>query len=440
MTVSLRPLLPLSIALLAIPFAAAASTGEPAATAPHSAPLLLSLVAILVAARFGGGLAQRFRQPAVVGELLFGTLLGASVLGVVDPEQGAIRFLAELGVILLLFEIGLETDLRKLLEVGPAALSVAFAGVLIPFGLGTAIGFAFALPLQVSLFVGGALTATSVGVTARVLAEMGRLADRESRIVLGAAVVDDVIGLVVLAVVSGLGRGAAPGAATIARIVGSSVGFVVAALLVGLLLAPPLVKLAGRGRVRHGALFLGLVFAFGFAALAELSGTATIIGAFAAGIVLARTTEAETFRTEIHGIAGFLVPVFFVTVGAAVDLRVFSPATASGRTALALGAVLLVAAIVGKLAAGWFVRDRSLDRLRIGVGMVPRGEVGLVFARVGLAAGILAPGIYGAIAFVVLGTTLVAPPWLRRRVDRAGTPQDAGNVAEISTDVPFDED
>jgi Kef-type K+ transport system membrane component KefB len=373
-------------------------------------PILLALVAIFVATKALGEVAQRFGQPTVLGELIAGVLLGGSVLGLVDPDHPVIHVMAELGVIILLFAIGLETELASLIRVGPAATTVAVAGVAAPFALGYYAAIALGLPPLHAMVCGAALCATSVGITARVLAELGWLESNEGKVILGAAVIDDIIGLIILAIVASLVGGKAVTAGSIAGIAGVAVAFVGLAVVLGSLLAPPVFRMVEKIRAANVLGLFGLAFAFLLAWLAQRAGSAMIVGAFAAGLVLYRLPQRHEIEKATTAIGHFFVPVFFAAVGAAVDLR----ALADSR-ALTLGAVLIACGIVGKVVAGYAPWWFNGDKLFVGIGMVPRGEVGLIFAQMGLAAGAVTAGEYGALMLMVLGTTFVTPPALAWR-------------------------
>lgn len=377
--------------------------------------LLAMLVAIFVATKLLGELAQRVGQPSVLGELIAGILLGGSVLGVVDPADPVIHAMSEVGVLVLLFAIGLETDLKSLARVGRSAIVVALVGVALPMAMGYAAGRALGLAMLPALVCGAALCATSIGISARVLSELGVLESDEGRIVLGAAVIDDVIGLIILAVIGGLAGGAALTVPGIARTAGIAIGFVAVALVVGSLVAPPVFRVIDRIRTAGVLGVMGLAFAFVLAWLASRSGSAMIVGAFAAGLVLHRVPQRHDIEHAATTIGHFFVPVFFAAVGASVDLR----ALADGR-ALGAGAVLILVGIVGKVVAGyapWWFRGQ---KLLVGVAMVPRGEVGLIFAQMGLASGAIDQGLFGALMLMVLGTTLVTPPALAALARRSG--------------------
>jgi Kef-type K+ transport system membrane component KefB len=380
------------------------------APADHSVgTILIALIAIFVATKLLGEIAQRIGQPAVLGELIAGVLLGASVLGLVDPSDPVIATMAEIGVLVLLFEIGLGTELASLVRVGGVATTVAIAGVVVPFGLGYIAATQLGLAQVPALVCGAALCATSVGISARVLSELGWLDTTEGRVVLGAAVIDDVVGLIILAVVAAVVAGTALTIASVGKIAGIAIGFVAVAVIIGSVVAKPLFAVVERIRAAGALGLFGLAFAFLLAWLAARSGSAMIVGAFAAGLVLFRVPQRAQIEKATTTIGHFFVPIFFAAVGAAVDLRALSD-----PRSLAVGAALIVCGIAGKLVAGyapWWFRGH---KLLVGVAMVPRGEVGLIFAQMGLAAGAISAGEYGALMLMVLVTTFVTPPALAR--------------------------
>ena len=404
------------------------------------AEFLLALIAIFVAAKAFGEIAERLGQPAVLGELIGGVVVGVSGLHLVDPHNDTIHLLSELGVILLLFLIGLETDLNKLMQVGGSATAVAVVGVALPFAGGYAFGYLLGMPTMVAVFLGAALTATSVGITARVLSDLGHLQDDESQVILGAAVVDDIIGLVLLTLLGTLSKGGALTILGVGRIVLIAFGFVVLAIVIGSKLAPMLIRAIDSIDMHRGLFFSAIVFALLLAYLADKVGSAVIIGAFAAGLVLARTHRGKEIEREVHDVAQFFIPIFFVVVGAAGDLRSINPFDPSARRFLLIGLALTVIGVLGKVAAGFVVSGKKLRRIVVGVGMIPRGEVGLIFATIGLSSGLLEPGLYSAVALMVMLTTFIAPPLLRRLLVR-GTPGTfEGGVAGVVVDAPMDRD
>ena len=399
--------------------------------------LALAVVVILVAAKLGGALVQLLGQPAVLGELLAGVVLGnlgcAGAGWLRSLAAGLpIAALAQAGVILLLFEVGLESTVADMRRVGGRALLVAVLGVVAPWALGTLVGGVF-LPHRsvfTHLFLGAALTATSVGITARVLRDLGRGQSAEGRIILGAAVIDDVLGLVILAVVGSLiaaaNAGAAVSPAGIGWIVLRAALFLVGALWLGTRLSPRVFALIARLRGPGRLLITALVFCFLLAGAAAALGLAPIVGAYAAGLVLERvhyeglSRQGERPLEElVRPIAGFLAPVFFVTMGLQVSLSgLFGPGQ------LALTGALVAAAILGKQACALGGLGAPLDRLSIGIGMMPRGEVGLIFASIGLGLSIhgervVDPALFSAVVLVVLVTTVLTPPALQWSLRRA---------------------
>ncbi|HET8796474.1 MAG TPA: cation:proton antiporter [Thermoanaerobaculia bacterium] len=404
------------------------------------AELLIALLVIFAAAKLFGELAERIGQPAVLGEMVGGIVIGVSGLHLIDAHNPVLHVLAELGVILLLFLIGLETDIRRLLSVGGAASAVAAVGVVLPFAAGFGVGAWLGYPTTVSVFLGAALTATSVGITARVLSDLGHLKSDESQVILGAAVVDDIIGLVLLTTISAVAAGEKLTVLGVTRIVAIAFGFVAVALVIGSLLAPRLIRLIARVRVGKALFFASIMFAFGLAYLADLAGSALIIGAFAAGLVLAKTDRGREIEHEVYDVAQFFIPIFFVSVGAAVDLKALNPFNPATRPFFVIGMLLTLVAIVGKVFAGYAAFGRPLRKIVIGVGMVPRGEVGLIFAQLGLSAGLLSTGLYSSVALMVMITTFVAPPALRALLAKGQRQDDESALSDVVFEAMKDDD
>ncbi|MBP6571773.1 MAG: cation:proton antiporter [Gemmatimonadales bacterium] len=377
--------------------------------------LFLALAALVTVARLGGWVAMRVGQPAVLGELLAGILVGPSLLGIVTPGDPMLAMIAEFGVVILLFQIGLHTDLASLLKVGPAAASVGTIGVVLPFAAGYLVTTALGLPMLPSVVCAAALTATSIGISARILGDLGELETTEGKTVLGAAVLDDVVGLVILAIVATLAEGGVVTTASALKTGGVAVGFLVVALLAGRLVAPRLFATISRLQVSGATGALALAFALALAAAAGLAGSAIIIGAFAAGLILHETKQRHTIEESTTGLGHFFVPIFFASVGASVDVAaMMQPA------ALQLGGLLLLIGIVGKFVAGYAPFWLPVRHALIGAAMVPRGEVGLIFAQMGLATGALTSEHFGAVMLMVIGTTVVTPPWLAALSRRGG--------------------
>jgi Kef-type K+ transport system membrane component KefB len=373
---------------------------------------ILSLLAILVCTRVMVELAIRIGQSAVLGELAAGVLVGGSVLGWVEPTQ-TLKLMGEIGVMLLLFEVGLKSDLHAFLKVGWRAAAVAAIGVLTPFALGYGLALALQMSHLQAVFIGATLTATSVGFSARVLHDLGKLATPEGNIILGAAVIDDVLGLVILSVIMGLAESGAVSWLAAIRTAALAFLFLSAAILIGIRYGHWFTRLVNRMNSRGKLIVAAMVPVLLFGYVAELLHVAALIGAFAAGLVLARTEHHAHIEDTIKPVADIFVPIFFVLIGAAVDLSLLNPFNRQNWPILLLAAGLTVAAVLGKLAAG-LGAGRGINRWAVGSGMLPRGEVGLIFAGIGLASAIISTAEYGAILTVVTLTTVLSPLLLRR--------------------------
>jgi Kef-type K+ transport system membrane component KefB len=403
--------------------------------------VLLGIAIMLIAAKLGGELFERMHASAVLGELFAGILLGNLVIfGLNGAEwlktNEVVAALAELGVIILLFEVGLESDLKEMIEVGWSSLLVAVLGVIAPFLLGWAVSAHF-IPDEsrlVHIFIGATLCATSVGITARVFKDLGKLNTREARIILGAAVIDDVLGLLILAVVAGAIKAAGTGSVLsmldIGLIALKSFAFLIGAIAVGQLLMPRTLRGAGRLESRGVLLTLAISFCLFLSWAAAQVGLAPIIGAFAAGLTLDEVHYKPTRgRTErnlhelVQPVSTVLVPIFFVLMGLKVDLRLFTQAHILG-----FAFVLTLAAIIGKQICAAGVVEKGVNRLAVGIGMIPRGEVGLIFAGIGAtlmlpsATGGLQPVInsstFGAVVIMVIITTLMTPLALKWTLEK----------------------
>ena len=412
--------------------------------------VLIGVTVMLVIAKLCGEVFERLGQPGVLGELVGGVLLGNLVIFGFTGAEGlktnaTIAALAELGVIILLFEVGLESDLRQMVEVGSSSLLVALLGVVAPFLLGWGVS-AYFIPEEATLahvFIGATLCATSVGITARVFKDLGKLGTREARIILGAAVIDDVLGLLILAVVAGAIRAAATGGVLSMLDVGlialKSIAFLVAAIAVGHLLVPRLLRGAGRLETRGVLLTLAISFCLFLAWASAKVGLAPIVGAFAAGLILDEVHyKPRGGRTErdlgdlLQPVSTVLVPIFFVLMGMKVDLRLFTRSDILG-----FASALTVAAIVGKQICALGVVERGINRLAIGLGMIPRGEVGLIFAGIGAslmlptASGVsepvISPATFGAVVIMVIITTMITPLALKWSLGRNRTSTTGGH-------------
>jgi len=419
-------------------------------------PVLLALAVILIAAKVGGAVFMKFNQPAVLGELVFGVLLGNGLLlfGMKADEAAQmggflgfygslihntllhgspIDVLARIGVVLLLFLVGLESNIHDMMKVGLSSLLAATFGVVAPFVLGFFVSKQL-LPgdhdILVHVFIGATLCATSVGITARVLKELGRLNQDESKIILGAAVIDDVMGLVILAVVAGLinakGSGVDLQVLDVMKIIVFAVGFLVVSVIGGQWLSPRMFRIASKLRGEGLLLITALIICFVLAGAANLIGLAPIVGAFAAGLLLDEVHYSDfrehgidhTVEHLVEPIAALLVPVFFVQMGMTVDLTTFGNVQILGFAAL-----LTFVAIIGKQVCAWGVLGKGMDKMSVGIGMIPRGEVGLIFAAIGHSLKlngepVIGAGANAAVVIMVIVTTMITPPVLQWSLKR----------------------
>jgi Kef-type K+ transport system membrane component KefB len=474
--------------ILALPTAAlAAFVSPPPEAADPVVPILLALVGLTLGAALGGRLMTWLKQPAVVGELLVGVLVGnigfylgspgitvlreGDALGRIadlalsspmslsnaaltllsgDPQgvrvaeilagprglqylhvYSFVDILSRLAILILLFLVGLETNIFEMKRVGTAALRVAVIGVVVPLALGM---FTMKLlhPASVlarDLFIGGILTATSVGITARVLRDLGQDKRDEARVILGAAVIDDVLSLIVLAVVSSLALSGTVSVWSISRTTLLAAGFLAGSFSVGLRITPKLLRsLAGIG-IHNLNLIFGLMFALFLAWLADIAGLSTIVGAFAAGMILNNffedQEEGQVLREQLSPIESLVVPLFFVWMGMQVKLE-----TLAAKDALLAALLLTIVAIVGKLVSGWGC-PRGMNRLAVGIGMMPRGEVGLIFAGIGKSIGVVDSGLFSAVVILVIFTTFLTPPALGWTLARNTTQARAQEQAQL---------
>ena len=374
--------------------------------------MLLDLAVILVAAKLAAELCERVNVPAVVGEIVVGILIGPSVLGWIPADSEPIVALAELGVLLLLVQVGMEMDLAELGRVGRASMTVAMIGVAVPFVLGGGVALGFGETGNTALFIGAALTATSVGITARVFGDLRALATTEARVVLGAAVADDVLGLLILTVVVKVVTGGDVDALSIFGTIGGAIGFLVIATAAGIVAVPIVFRAIDRwSRSSATLVVVALGFVLAFSWTASWANLAPIIGAFVAGLAIGRSDHHARVEREFGAVANVLIPVFFVQIGLDADL-----AAMARPAVLGLAAALLVVAVLGKLASAGGTGGLRVDRLLVGIGMIPRGEVGIIFASIGLAEGVFGDDQYAALLIVILVTTLMTPPLLRWRI------------------------
>jgi len=402
---------------------------------------------LFIAARFMAELMVRLSLPTILGELLAGVLIGVSGIHfLLPPESGAqinhllldlvaniadvtpatvqqlynesfpgLQQIAVLGLYSLLFLTGLESELDELMAVGLQATTVAVTGVLLPFSLGTAgLVLLFHVPLILAIFAGAALTATSIGITASVFGELGWLRRREGQIVIGAAVLDDILGIVILAVVVALAGGEALTVGPIVKLVLAAIVFVAAALILSRTAAPAFDWVLDRLKAPGEAVVAGFVVLTICCFLAQAIGLEAALGAFAAGLILSRSRHTEAIQETIKPLVALFATVFFVLIGTGMDLSVLNPLDPDNHEGLVVALFLLAVAIVGKVAAGWtYTSSEPTNRLVVGLGMMPRGEVGLIFLGLGTQAKLLTPALEAAILLMVIGTTFLAPVLLR---------------------------
>lgn len=404
-----------------------------AAAIDHSA-VILSLFIMIAAAKIMAEVFERLRQPAVVGEILAGIVIGPSLLGWVAPSE-VITILAEIGVIFLLFTVGLETKPQAIFQVGKRAVMVGVAGVILPFIAGYFIAMWWDGSFVEAMFIGAALVATSVGITARVLGSMGLLDKQTSRIILGAAVIDDILGLIILSLVSSVSQERVSYAGLI-KTAAAAILFTVFVALVGskvlIRLSPAIQKL----KVSKPFFNIGLILCLGLSVASVYVGVAAIIGAFLAGMALAEATEDNHKMHHLtSGVTEFLVPFFLVNIGMQLDLLVFKD-----MNVVVLAVILTVAAVITKFVGcglgAWGMAKREMAQ--IGIGMVPRGEVGIVVAQIGLGLGVINKNFFAAVLFMAVATTLIAPPFIKvlfaEDEDNDGVPD---NIVETDVSEEF---
>ncbi|MGD1862996.1 MAG: cation:proton antiporter [Phormidesmis sp.] len=411
--------------------------------------LLLSATVVFLSGKLFEELFVRFNLPGVVGQLISGLILGVSALHILVFSESAdhtvnthiISLLqwatsadvtmasaayanqltaisegvANLGVIALLFLIGLESDFDELIQVGPQAAVVALSGVVLPFVGGTlGLVYLFDIAILPAVFAGAALTATSIGITAKVLQDLGQLRSHTGQIIIGAAVLDDLLGILILSVVVSVVKGGSVSLEGLMLLVLSTTAFVGGIILLRQQLGSAFVWLTHRLKTESALLVCSVIFTLACAAVANAIHLEAILGAFAAGIILSDTEIKHQLTEQFQPLVNIVAPVFFVVIGAKTDLSALNPSNPESTTGLAIAAFLIVVAVLGKAVTGYLLpKAPMLNRLAVGVGMIPRGEVGLVFAGIGTELGILSESLTVAIVLMVIVTTLVAPLLLR---------------------------
>ncbi|MDX2083953.1 MAG: cation:proton antiporter [Candidatus Melainabacteria bacterium] len=380
-------------------------------------PFLTSLIVALVVAKLFGEACQRLGQSPVLGELLAGTLIGAYGLGWIEVDSH-FHLLAELGVLFLLFEIGLETNLQELLHAGRQATQVAVVGMLLPLASGYAVGYGLGLPSTTCILLGATLSATSIGITARTLADLNLLHSREGSVIIGAAVLDDILGLLLLALVTALIQQGSLSAWTVADTVIRASLFLGISLTLGPRVLATLLQALGRLQVPGGFICGSLAIIFLLAVLGDWLKVSLVVGAFVAGLLFHRTADAQRVHEITHPLGAWLTPLFFVSIGASLNPSLLNPLDVSNQAHLWLAFLVTVVAIFGKFLAGFAARPGAYQHGLIGAGMVPRGEVGLIFIQVGQQLKVLDHTTYAVLILTVLVTTFVTPPllkWLQPR-------------------------
>lgn len=373
--------------------------------------ILLTFVLLLAMAKLGGELVEHLRYPSILGELAGGIILGPSVLGVIDVS-GAVESVGYIGILLLMFLAGAETNLEDLSRTGKTAVVVAMFGVIVPFVFGASLAMAYGYTVIVSLFVGATLAATSVGITVRVLLDAGRLNTPVGLTILGAAVMDDIIAVLVLTILAGVASASRIGAFQVARILLLMAGFFILAAIIGRVVVGKVILLTHMLKTEDAVESLAIIFILLLSLLAEEMYVAGITGSFVAGLIIARTPEKDhvVMNTKVIGYA-FFIPLFFAMVGARADIR------AVGAVGL-FGVALVAVAVGGKVVASYAAcRCRKVcrrDAFAIGIGMTPRMEVALVIANTGLVSGIIGTDLYAAVILMAFATTLVTPPLLKK--------------------------
>jgi len=404
------------------------------AASVENAGILLDLFIMLLAAKLMAEIFERLRQPAVVGEILAGVAIGPGLLGWVAPSE-IINILAEFGVIFLLFNVGLETTPASIFSVGRRAVMVGIFGVVLPFIAGYFIAVAWGGSFVESMFIGAALVATSVGITARVLGSMGLLDLETSKVILGAAVIDDILGLIILSLVAAVSQGSVSYVG-LAKTAGAAILFTAFVALVGSRVINRLAPFIQRLRLGKPFFTLGLVLCLGLSVASTYVGVAAIIGAFLAGMALSEATEEnEKMHHLTSGVTEFLVPFFLVSIGMQLDLSVFGEGSVI-LFAILLTAIAVITKFVGCGLGAWGSTRREMAQ--IGMGMVPRGEVGIVVAQIGLGLGVIGKSFFAAVLFMAVATTLIAPPFIKLLF--AGEDRDGDGIPDETMDLDTSDD
>lgn len=370
--------------------------------------IIFDLLIIYASGKLAYEFFSRLKQSPVIGEILAGIILGASVLNIIKPSQ-VVEVMAELGIIILLFTVGLETRFSDLVKVSKPAFLVAAIGVIIPFFIGYITFILFGYKSITAIFAGAALTATSVGITARVFQDLKVINTKIARVVLAAAVIDDILGLIILAIVSGFARGHIS-SSEILLLLFEAILFITFFVLIGIRVIKKIGSILEKLHIRNAPLVVALIIALGLAVLSSKIGMAGIIGAFIAGLMFAETKDRWPIEKSIEPVSDFLVTFFFVNVGLIVNIHYFAQIKI-----IFIAIIITILAVFGKILAGLIGAAKLglKDSFTIGIGMSPRGEVGIIVATIGLGTGIITQEIYGIILFMAMATTLMTPPILK---------------------------
>ncbi|MDR2676900.1 MAG: cation:proton antiporter [Endomicrobium sp.] len=373
---------------------------------------LIVLSSILFFAMLFGEFALKLGQSVVMGELIVGIIMGPSVLAIINETQ-TLSNISELGAMILLFEVGLSTNIKKFLKSSGWASAVAIIGVVLPYFFGYFGFLLFGFTNSQAIFAASALTATSVGITAKVFMDLQYIETEEAEIVLGAAIIDDIIGLTILAIVSRLITNGTIDFKTIASISGYAILFLISSIVIGILVAPTFFKFISKMKRSYVTLIVGIVFCFIVSSFSIKAKLAPIVGAFIAGLILSVTKQKEKINKEIKPISAFFVPIFFVMMGINIDVSIFNPFVVSNMKIWGLVATIFIVALVGKILSGFIVFKKGIDKFLIGISMVPRGEVGLIFAGIGLQTNVFKTQDYSALIAVIMLTTFITPMMLK---------------------------
>jgi len=375
---------------------------------------LLILASVLFFAKIFGEIALKLGQNAIIGELIAGVIMGPAILGIIH-ETPVLSYMSELGVIILLFEVGLSINIKEFFKVSGWATLVAFVGVVIPYFLGYFVFLHFGLTNTQAIFAGAILTATSIGITARVFLDLKYLETQEAKIVLGAAIIDDVIVLGILAVVLELITDKIVTFKTFLHVSKNAVVFLAVSIVVGIFVVSVFFKFISKMKQSNAIFIMGVALCFTLSAFSLKVRLAPIMGSFTAGLILStlREQQIKEIRRDIKPICAFFVPIFFVLMGTNIDVNMFNPFVIANREILILTGILFIIAFIGKALAGFAVLKKGVNKFLIGISMVPRGEVGLIFAGLGLKNNVFGIRDYSSLVAVIMLTTFITPIMLK---------------------------